>query len=220
MKLKLIDYNNKIEEYIASQEFEKKRIAGELHDTSLQTLAHIIHQIEIASLFVDKDPIRAKLELATVNTALKDVIEEIRNTIYNLIPTYFDDLSFSESIEQYVAQLNLKSKINYSYSIENIDIDDSTHRLIIFRIIQEALNNSEKHSNAKNVKIRIFCDKLLNIIIKDDGIGFDVEKSIKLDKHFGLKLLYDRVNFLNGEININSFKNKGVTIDIKIPYIN
>ena len=65
------------------QEEDRQRIARDLHDTSLQNLAHIIHKIELAGMFIDKDPVKAKLELAVIKKDLKAIIEDIRNTKIN-----------------------------------------------------------------------------------------------------------------------------------------
>ena len=78
-------------------ETERKRIVSELHDTSLQDIAHFVHMIELASLYIDKDPARAKMELNSVSKGLHNVIEDIRSTIFNLRPMTFDDLFFSPS---------------------------------------------------------------------------------------------------------------------------
>ena len=66
---------------LSIQEEDRQRIARELHDTSLQNLAHLIHKIELSSLYIDQDPVRAKLELSAVNKNLREIIEEIRCTI-------------------------------------------------------------------------------------------------------------------------------------------
>ena len=79
-------------------ETERKRIVSELHDTSLQDIAHFVHMIELASLYIDKDPARAKMELNSVSKGLHNVIEDIRSTIFNLRPMTFDDLGIDESI--------------------------------------------------------------------------------------------------------------------------
>ena len=79
-------------------ETERKRIVSELHDTSLQNIAHLVHMIELASLYIDKDPARAKMELNSVSKGLHNVIEDIRSTIFNLRPMTFDDLGIDESI--------------------------------------------------------------------------------------------------------------------------
>lgn len=81
-------------------ETERKRIVSELHDTSLQNIAHFVHMIELASLYIDKDPARAKMELNSVSKGLHNVIEDIRSTIFNLRPMTFDDLGLKASFER------------------------------------------------------------------------------------------------------------------------
>ena len=71
-------------------ETERKRIVSELHDTSLQNITHFVHMIELASLYIDKDPVRAKMELNSVSKGLHNVIEDIRSTIFNLRPMTLD----------------------------------------------------------------------------------------------------------------------------------
>lgn len=217
MKFRFFKKNIGFNDYIQYQELEKRRIASDLHDTSLQTIAHITNKIELAKLYIDVDPVRAKLELADVNDSLKYVIEEIRNTIYNLRPMSFDDLSFKEAIEQCIIDFDSKSEIKYSYSIENVEFNEDDQKIIIFRIIQECLNNCEKHSKAENVNVQIFVDDSFNIIISDDGLGFNLDDKLSCN-HFGLELLKEKVNYLNGNINIESEENKGTKVAISIPY--
>lgn len=87
-------------------ETERKRIVSELHDTSLQNIAHFVHMIELASLYIDKDPARAKMELNFVSKGLHNVIEDIRSTIFNLRPMTFDDLGLKASFERLLDFLN------------------------------------------------------------------------------------------------------------------
>lgn len=81
-------------------ETERKRIVSELHDTSLQDITHFVHMIELASLYIDKNPARAKMELNSVSKGLHNVIEDIRSTIFNLRPMTFDDLGLKASFER------------------------------------------------------------------------------------------------------------------------
>ena len=80
------------------QEKERQRIARDLHDSSLQNLTHLVHKVELSSLYIDQDPIKAKLELATVEQGLRKVIDDIRNRIYDLRPMSFDDLGLKETL--------------------------------------------------------------------------------------------------------------------------
>lgn len=206
--------------YRQAQEYEKKRIANELHDTSLQTLAHLINKLDIVSLYLDRDIDLAKLEIIQSREILQSVIDEIRNTILNLRPMSFDDLSLREAIEQYILSVDSKSNIQYFYNIADIDIKDEFYKLEFFRCIQECINNVEKHSNAKSVNIIIESKDFIHFEITDDGIGFDVENTMNnSNSHFGLLIIKDRVNILGGNIDIISAPGKGVLIKINIPLI-
>ena len=98
------------------QEMDRKRIANELHDTSVQDLTHIIHQIELAGLYIDVDPTKAKLELAGINEEIRKIIKDIRNTIFDLRPMSFDDLGLKEALEQYID--DLKNRCNIEIEVD------------------------------------------------------------------------------------------------------
>lgn len=219
MKFNNINDSSVFENYRQAQEYERKRIAAELHDTSLQTLAHLTHKIELALLYVDKDLSKAKLEINDVNRTLKDVIGEIRNTIFDLRPMTFDDIGFKEAVERYISEIDSRSDIRYSYDIEKLDIDDPNYSMELFRAIQECIKNCEKHSKAKNVFVKIYDKKDLFIEISDDGIGFNYDECFsKVDNHFGLSIVSDRVNVLGGRIDVHSDSKSGTRIIISIPH--
>lgn len=203
-------------------ETERKRIVSELHDTSLQNIAHFVHKIELASLYIDKDPNRAKEELNSVSKGLHNVIEDIRSTIFNLRPMTFDDLGLKASFERLLELLN----VNREY-IMDIDIDDVSCEtddyfcITLYRVVQECLLNIRKHSKA--TKVLFHCKKRKNdylIIIQDNGKGFTMEEAeCKSNNHFGLALIHEGVGLLDGTIHISSVVGKGTTIEIKIPMI-
>lgn len=217
MSLQMDDELKVFDNYRQAIEFEKKRIAAELHDTSLQTLAHLTHKVEIASMYMDTDISRAKLEMADLNRQLKNVIDEIRNAIYELRPMTFDDLGLKDAIIRYISDLDAKSKISYSYELEDIELEDSLHTLELFRTIQELLKNCEKHSNAKNVSVNLIKKKKTRIEIVDDGDGFDVENILSNPgNHFGLSIAKDRIMSIGGDISIVSNIGTGTKVIISI----
>ena len=202
------------------QEMDRKRIASELHDTSLQDLTHIIHQIELSSLYIDIDPIKAKLELEDVNNQIRRVIQDIRNTIFNLRPMSFDDLGLSEAIDQYIDFLQKKYAIDIFVHVDDIEYLDIKKKLNIYRIIHECLMNSAKHADANKIELLLKDEKAeIYISIKDDGIGFEKKKNIsdENNKHYGLAIVKDRVSYLNGKYSITSDENKGTHIEVWIP---
>ena len=181
------------------QEEERRRIAMELHDTSLQTLAHVIHQVDLASIYMENDIVKSKLELAEVKQNIKVVIEEIRNTIFDLRPMSFDDLGIEETIQRYIEYVNKDHAFRILTKIGNID---TTYYIImanIYRIIQECISNAIKHSGGDEIYFKCYSEnKICYIEIEDNGKGF-IDREYEKDgqKHFGLSVVKERVMILN-----------------------
>jgi len=210
-------------EYIRNQEMDRKRIANELHDTSIQDLTHIIHQIELAGFYIDVDATKAKLELASVNDELRKIIKDIRNTIFDLRPMSFDDLGLSGAIENLIDVLKNRFIIDFQADIDFTDDFDELKQLEIYRVIQECLTNSAKHANAKTIHLVVSDkDNDLYVCVSDDGIG--ISKQMENDEsdnekqiHYGLQIMKERVSILDGRCYINSISNEGTKIEIIIP---
>ena len=201
------------------QEKERQRIAMELHDTSLQTLAHVIHQVELASMYMDRDIVKSKLELAEVKQNIKIVIQDIRDTIFDLRPMSFEDLGIVETIERFIDHINKNRSFRIYTDIKDID---TTYDIIlsnIYWIIQECVSNSVKHSNGDEIYLKCYSeDKICYIEIEDNGKGFiDGEYEKDDQKHFGLSMVRERVEILRGNINISSIINSGTKITVEIP---
>ena len=201
------------------QEKERQRIAMELHDTSLQTLAHIIHQVELANIYMDKDIVKSKLELAEIKQNIKIVIQEIRDTIFDLRPMSFEDLGIVETIERFIDHVDKDHSFHIYTDIQNIDTNYYIILTNIYWIIQECVSNAVKHSGGDEIHLKCFSkDKICYIEIEDNGIGFvDGEYEKDDQKHFGLSMVKERVQILRGEINISSVINRGTKIVVKIP---
>lgn len=199
------------------QEEDRQRIARDLHDTSLQNLTHLVHKIELSSLYIDKDPVQTKLELSLVNKCLKETIEEIRNIIFDLRPMTFDDLGLKAAFERLIDNINDNQKYKVILDIENVSCENNEVLVSIYRIVQESLNNIVKHADCST--IHFSCKNINNLCIldiMDDGKGFDTNDKNE-GKHFGLSLMIERVRLLKGQIKINSIPGKGTKIHIEIP---
>ena len=201
------------------QERERQRIAMELHDTSLQTLAHVIHQVELASMYMDTDIVKSRLELAEVKQNIKIVIEEIRDRIFDLRPMSFEDLGIKETIQRFVDRVDKNHTFNIHTDIRDIDTDYCLVLTNIYWIIQECVSNAIKHSGGDEIYLKCFSeDKCCYIEIKDNGRGFVDEKNENgVQRHFGLSMVKERVEILGGEISISSEINTGTKIIINIP---
>ena len=204
-----------------AQEKERQRIARDLHDTSLQNLTHLVHKVELGSLYIDEDPVRAKLELATVAKGIRKVIEEIRNSIFDLRPMSFDDLGLKETIEKLITVLNQDRQFRIEMDIDEIivtQMNPSTHVLFIsiYRLVQECVQNAIKHSGGNEIIVQLKdCGNTYHIQVQDNGAGFDMEAASKKDRHFGLSVIKERVLFLGGKIKFDT--EHGTSIEIEIP---
>lgn len=199
------------------QEQDRQRIARDLHDTSLQNLAHLIHQIELSSLYIDQDPIRAKLELSIVNKRLRETIDEIRNIIFDLRPMTFDDLGLKASFERLVDSINEDDIYEIEMELEDVSCETNLVLVTIYRVVQESFNNIVKHSGASKIFFSCKClNNVCHIIIRDNGKGF-VELIDDGKKHFGIFYMEESIKLLGGNIEIDSVPNEGTTVLIDVP---
>lgn len=202
------------------QEKERQRIARDLHDTSLQNLAHLVHKIELSSLFIDQDPLRAKLELATVNKNLREVINEIRETIFDLRPMSFDDLGLKESFERLFFKLKQSNtSIDITYDIDDIKCNNDLILMTVFRVVQECCSNAIKHSGCNLLSVNMKQkENFYEIIIEDNGAGFDIEETKRIkENHFGLKVMRERIELLGGKVLMKSVIGQGTKVIFEIP---
>lgn len=199
------------------QEMDRQRIARELHDTTVQNLAHLIHEIELCSLYIDKDPIQAKLELETCSQNLRSIIDEMRTVIFNLRPMSFNDLGFEKCLEDYV--MNMKEaypSISFVSQIDQVTSSISEQRLLIlFRIIQEAIQNAIIHSKSDRIELIVKDQQHdLLITVRDHGIGFD--ECDKKENHFGLSMMKERAKIIHAVFKIHSVSGEGTEITIRL----
>ncbi len=199
------------------QEADRQRIARDLHDTSLQNLAHLVHKIELSSMYIEQDPLRAKLELSVINKNLKTIIEEIRNTIFNLRPMSFDDLGMKAALENLVSLINENRRYEMDVEIDDVSCETNLVLVSLYRVIQESFTNIIKHAEA--TKIFFHCHLVNNqyqVVIKDNGKGFCEENENRDQRHFGLLLMKERIALIGGTISIQSGE-EGTKIEISVP---
>ena len=186
--------------FLRLQEQDRQRIAAELHDSVLQNLSLVMHNLELAEKFIDYDAVRAKLELESNRKIVKETIDDIRSTIFDLRPMQFDDFGFRKTLENQLEEYKLRTSMDITYRIDDIDSKDNLVLLTIFRIVQELVINSIKHSKGNSINVQVLeAGSGIYIEESDDGIGI-TEEDLKKDNHFGLKILKERVSMINGTL--------------------
>lgn len=195
------------EQIISTQENERKRIAEDLHDELGSNLAAI--KLSVQKLPVDKaiyDPIISMLDEASA---------DVRNISHNLMPPEFTKTKLEELLSYHYKQLSNEGDIKFTFHCIGYNQQfKKNDELMIYRIIMELTNNIIKHSNATESTIQLLHnDTHLEIITEDNGTGFTETAT----KGIGLKNIRSRIDYLGGNINIDS-GNSGTTTIIHIPY--
>ncbi len=210
-----MDMNKK--DILLLQESERKRIAEDLHDTTVQEMVCLSQQLELVLLYMEQDLTLAKLETITARQQIKHIIGDMRDTIYNLRPMILDDFGWMAAWERLKKKLlEEHPELVISFDIDLIDLSDELTAISIYRIICEGCQNIVKHSNADHIEISV--KKMqdgIRINISDNGIGMDEQYMCDTD-HFGLHFMYERVKTLSGKMKILS-DSSGTRIRIKIP---
>ena len=204
---------------IKIQEKERRRIARDLHDSSLQNLAYLIQKLELCGLFIDQDPIRAKMELSVISKNLHGVVDDIRDTIFNLRPMTFDDLGIKSAFERLLDKINQDKRYIIDVDIDEVSCENDLVLSTIYRVVQECLLNIDKHAEADRILFHCKCvNDYYHITIEDNGKGF-IESEIdeKKNRHFGLSLLKERAGLLGGTVEIHSQADKGTRVNIVFP---
>lgn len=209
---------------IKSQEEERKRISQYLHDDLGQYLTAVsinLSTITEGQLSNDCDPALIQRIEETIQT-VNIISDKIHGMVYDLRPAILDDLGLIRTLEWYIERF--EDRTNISVCMELSKVNHRFNRnieIILYRIIQEALNNIAKHSNARKVNINISkIETLLWIIIQDDGEGFNVEKLNSkpvTNKGMGIPGIRERLLAIDGELQIESKIGKGTKLSINIP---
>lgn len=211
---------------LKAQEEERKRVAREIHDGPAQSMANLIMKAELCEKLLGIDVDRAKGELKNLKNHLRTSIHDVRRIIYDLRPMTLDDLGLISTLEQYFSEFEhqTRKKINFIVHGE-VKVLENIISLTIFRVMQEALNNIRKHAEATNIKVYVgFTPKHIDFLIIDDGKGFDLEEVYKRNKEvnsgFGLQSMKERVELLNGQMEIRTRLNEGTKYVFRIPIDN
>lgn len=205
---------------IEAQEQERKRVSREIHDGPAQSLANILVRSEIVDLSFRDGDIEAGLkEMQAFRKSIRQSLHEVRRIIYDLRPMALDDLGLFPTIKKHISTVSDYHDVNIELSLEGKGERLQTHyEVAIFRLIQEGLQNAIKHADATTIFIRLAIQKNnICLTIKDDGVGFDINKP-KREDSYGIIGMKERVDILDGEIEIHSEINKGTTIWVHIPY--
>lgn len=210
-KSDLISYN------IETQEAERHRIAQDLHDdvgSQLNLISLGLHRLNKLGTTIEKE------ETDSILLITEGVIDRVRSLSHDLLPPILEKFGLIAALEEIEFSFSKTKTIQLNFKT-NIDEEDSlfsiADRLYLYRICQELIQNSLKHSHAKQIGISLLRqDGHVQLSFTDDGVGFNVS-DIKSGKGMGLMNIENRVEMLGGTMSISSKLHEGSSFDIHLP---
>lgn len=202
-----------LEAFIQGEENERKRIAQDLHDGLNGDLSIIKYKVSSFD-----DPSRLN-EIQKETIGLIDrACQQVRSISHNLAPPVLKDFDLNQALKEYIQQQLHSSDIDIQYQSYGAQTNlDSNKETIIFRMIQEMLNNLIKHADASEALVQLnWFEDRLNIIVEDNGKGFNINDA---SKGIGLRTIESRVKFLRAELDFES-SGEGTSYSVSIPIDN
>ncbi|MEO8285706.1 MAG: sensor histidine kinase [Chloroflexota bacterium] len=202
------------------QEAERARLAREIHDGPAQALANTVMRLQFVEQMVKQRPDEVEGELGKLRTAIQDSLKDVRRFIFNLRPASLTDAGLIATIkyyaQEYVDQFNIPVEVNVP---ETLNLS-SNQELVVFRVIQEALQNIHKHADADQVVVNLQQRPRgpLIVTIADNGKGFD-SKLVRQGRtaSSGLVSMRERAATVGGTLKVESRNGTGTTITLTLP---
>jgi len=197
------------------QETTLNMLARELHDNITQSLTGCYMQFNIASGMTNE--VAKETFLCQAKENLLGTISNVRLLSHSLATSMVEERNLDDVIQAELGRIQTFSKIHCMLRSESLHELEPEQRLIVFRIVQEALQNILKHARAKNITISIDeIEENYRVRITDDGQGFDTEAAL-VRGSLGLISMQERVTMLKGDWKLNSNLGKGTIIDLTVP---
>jgi len=208
---------------VNAQESERKLVSQELHDGIGGKLTAIKYSLEKILSEINQSSNVLADSLNDVLSILHDTIDETQRIYRNLHPSILDDLGLKAAIRSVCREFNeiySHIRVENEINIKEELLSDSL-KILIYRILQETMNNISKHSHADHVNVSLRqSEKEIALIVEDNGVGFDLdeihEKEI-FEKGFGLKNIKERTELFGGTLTVISASNKGTVIRASWP---
>ena len=200
---------------IKGQEEERYRLARDLHDG----LGGMLSGLKYTLNNMGENVVLSGANVKAFDDALSmldQAIAEMRKVAHNMMPESLLKFGLDETLKDFVSKLNASLPLKVHYQSYNYRKEDQSLEINLYRIIQEVINNAVKHSQATDLFIQMdYNEDTINLTLEDNGKGFDIS-NLNKRSGIGLKNISDRVDYLNGKLEINSAPDKGTLIVIEI----
>ncbi len=212
--------------YMYSEELaiaeERARIAREIHDGIAQSLAFTALKLDLIARLLHRDPAKATEELELVARTVRELIREVRRSIFALRPVDLERLGFVETLRRYASDYGQQNEIFVTVDVEEVTGLSLKAETALFRIFQESMNNIAKHAQARNVRVEAGhgSGQIAYVQVSDDGNGFDLQAAdtrAGLVGGLGLRQMRERMDAVGGRFMITSHPGEGTTVRAEVP---
>lgn len=197
---------------------ERQRLARDLHDAVSQQLFAISMTATAVSRTLDRDYEKAKRQVVLIEEMATVAQSEMRALLMHLRPVHLEGKRLAQGLQELLMELRAKVPVNIQFDMdEEIRLSKGIEDHL-FRIVQEALSNTLRHSRATEVELRLTNRSgTVGLTVRDNGSGFDL--TARKHASYGLVSMKERVNEIGGSMNIITAPGKGTRIDIRVPLI-
>lgn len=207
-------YRQSVLAEITAMEKERARIAADLHDELGPMLSAIKLKINSFELTDEDD----KVQIEKTNDHIDGLVKRMREISYDLIPNTLIRKGLAIAVREFIDYTNQGKSFNIEFDAEEPLSVNEQKSIHIYRIIQEIINNTIRHSKGRTLKIHLRQkDSTLFLSTADDGVGFDHHTASKGDGGIGLRNIVSRSEIIGGEMFVESARNKGTTYTFEIP---
>ncbi|MBI5856167.1 MAG: sensor histidine kinase [Sphingobacteriales bacterium] len=203
----------------AAQDQERKRIAQDLHDTLGSVLSAA--KLKLAAAKELKPEWSREDHFQTGISLIDEASAELRNISHNIMPAALSRLGLVAALKNLSTAISSNSNVQISFSSHDFTKRlDEQKEISIYRIILELINNAVKHAQASLVTVQLIkYPGYINIMVEDNGKGFDYKTALSQKKGIGLGNIISRVEFLKGEMDVDSKPGRGTSVFIDVPLI-
>jgi signal transduction histidine kinase len=153
------------------------------------------------------------LRVTRLTQLSRGALAEMRSLLLELRPDDLAEIPLDELIEQLLAALECRRQLDVSLALSKVDLLPEAH-VAFYRIAQEALGNVAQHANARSLAVRLVAGPTVELLIADDGAGFDPADA--LPGHFGLGNMHDRAAAIDAELSVDSAPGHGTTVRLRM----
>jgi signal transduction histidine kinase len=186
-------------------------LARDLHDAVTQTLFSASLIAEVLPRLWERNPEEGQRRLAEMRELTRGALAEMRTLLLELRPAALVEADLGDLLRQLAESITGRARVPVAVEIEGACQTSPETKVALYRIVQEALNNAAKHSEAEHVGIRLRCSSnVVELTVRDDGRGFDVE-SVPPD-HLGLGIMRERAEAVGVTLRIESEPGQGTEV--------